>query len=124
MSWRTSRLFLAGLLFASFIPILSGATHVTTTSIPGGTVGQPYSVTLIASGGTAPYSWSISGGNLPGGLSLSSGGILSGSPTPSGTFTFTVKVVSAYKSGESDTQSLALVVVPALAISTSALPAG
>ncbi len=125
MTWTASRFFLVGVLFvSSFGRVLHGATHVTTTSIPGGTVGQPYSVSLIASGGSAPYSWSVSAGSLPGGLSLSSGGTLSGSPTSSGTFNFTVKVVSASKNGESDTQPLTLAVVPALVISTSTLPAG
>jgi hypothetical protein len=59
---------------------------VTTSSLPSGTIGTPYSVTLAASGGTAPYTWAeTSGGALPGGLSLS-GAVLSGTPTTAGTY--------------------------------------
>ncbi len=60
------------------------------TSIPNGTVGVAYSQTIIASGGTSPYSYSISAGSLPAGISLSSGGVLSGTPSAGGTFNFTI----------------------------------
>ena len=49
--------------------------------------------TLKASGGKAPYTWSISSGKLPDGLKLNaSSGKISGIPTKAGTFKFTVKV--------------------------------
>ena len=52
---------------------------VTTASLPGGTAGTAYSTTLQASGGTTPYSWSVSTGTLPAGLSLvASTGVISG----------------------------------------------
>ncbi|HEY3084666.1 MAG TPA: Ig domain-containing protein, partial [Candidatus Dormibacteraeota bacterium] len=58
-----------------------------------GEVGLSYSaVTLGATGGLPPYSWSLAGGSLPPGLSLSAGGVLSGNNTTSGSFSFTVKV--------------------------------
>ncbi|MCY1000016.1 putative Ig domain-containing protein [Myxococcus sp. MISCRS1] len=57
---------------------------VTTTTLPDATVGQPYSVTLTASGGRAPLRWSTSS-TLPAGLSLSTTGTLSGTPTTAGT---------------------------------------
>jgi len=43
---------------------------------------------LVASGGTAPYTWSVTG--LPAGLTASSGGLVSGTPTTSGTYSVTV----------------------------------
>ena len=52
--------------------------EVTTTSLPGGQVGVPYSATLAASGGVPPYTWAASG--LEQGLSLS-GDVISGTPT-------------------------------------------
>jgi hypothetical protein len=52
-------------------------------------------VTFVATGGTAPYSWSVSAGTLPPGLSLSAGGVVSGKNTTAGHFTFTVKVSDA-----------------------------
>lgn len=56
---------------------------ITTTSpLPAGVVGTAYSVQFAATGGTAPYTWSLaSGSSLPAGLTLSSTGLLSGTPT-------------------------------------------
>jgi len=69
---------------------------ITTTSLPGGTVGTAYSATLQASGGTPPYKWSVTPGSLPPGLSLGqSSGALSGTPTTAGTFSFTVQVADS-----------------------------
>jgi len=61
------------------------------SSIPGGTVNAPYSQTITASGGTAPYTYNVSSGTLPNGVTLSSSGVLSGTPTQAGPFTFTVQ---------------------------------
>jgi sugar lactone lactonase YvrE len=61
-----------------------------TTLAAAGTVGTAYSATLTASGGTMPYAFAITSGALPGGITLSTGGVLSGTPSASGTFTFTV----------------------------------
>ena len=60
------------------------------SSLAGAQVNVAYSATLTASGGTAPYSYNVTSGSLPAGLSLSSSGVLSGTPTASGSFTFTV----------------------------------
>jgi hypothetical protein len=59
-------------------------------ALPGAMVKMAYSVTLAASGGNASITWSVSAGSLPPGLTLSSGGKISGTPTKTGTFTFTV----------------------------------
>lgn len=59
-------------------------------TVPNATVTVPYSVTLSASGGTAPYSYAITAGGMPAGLSLSSGGTLSGTPSVAGTSTVTI----------------------------------
>ncbi len=87
------------------------APTITTSSLPGGTVGQSYSATLQASGGTTPYSWSIASGSLPSGLSLSSSGTISGTPTSPGTATFTVRVTG--NDGRSRTRSLGIDVLVA-----------
>ncbi|MBU5614597.1 protease pro-enzyme activation domain-containing protein [Geomonas azotofigens] len=62
------------------------------SSIANGTQGVAYSATLTASGGSAPYTWSLSSGSLAGGITLSSGGVLSGTPTSTGVFGFTVQL--------------------------------
>ena len=65
----------------------------TLSPLPGGLAGIPYSVPLTASGGAAPYGWSISAGSLPSGLALgATTGLISGTPQASGSFAFTVQV--------------------------------
>jgi sugar lactone lactonase YvrE len=64
-----------------------------TLTAPGtltGNVTNPFSAKLTASGGIGPYTWSRVSGALPAGLSLSSGGVITGTPTATGTSTFTV----------------------------------
>ena len=63
----------------------------TPSSLPDAQYGAPYSnQTLSVTGGTAPYTFSVSGGNLPPGMSLSADGILSGTPTAAGAYSFTI----------------------------------
>ena len=65
---------------------------IITASLPAITVGAPYYATLSASGGTPPYTWAVSSGVLPAGLALSPAGVISGTPTAQGNFSFTVVV--------------------------------
>ena len=69
--------------------------QVTTTALPNGTNGVAYSQQLSAAYGKLPYSWTNSSGVLPSGLTLATNGVISGTPTNSGTFNFTVKVADA-----------------------------
>ena len=71
----------------------SGPT-ITTTSLPNAVIGKAYSATMVATGGTTPYTWSISVGSLPGWASLNtSTGAITGTPTGTPTLTsFTAKV--------------------------------
>lgn len=70
--------------------------------------GSSVSITLSASGGTAPYAWSIIGGAVPSGITLSSSGVLSGSSTQSGSHTITVQVTDA--TGGSASQAYTLLI--------------
>ncbi|KHS34485.2 hemagglutinin [Xanthomonas phaseoli pv. phaseoli] len=63
---------------------------VSPASLPAATAGTAYSQTLTASGGTPGYSFVISAGTLPAGMTLNAAGVLSGTPTASGSFNFTV----------------------------------
>jgi len=65
-------------------------------SLDNGETGVAYGpYTFSASGGLAPYSFSISSGTLPTGLSLNSSGVLSGTPTLSGDYSFSVEVADS-----------------------------
>lgn len=66
---------------------------ITTSSIPGAIANVVYPATAFgAAGGTAPYQWSLTSGALPGSMTFSSGGVLSGTPSGSGSFPFAVSV--------------------------------
>src|SRR5262249_54651323 len=72
------------------VNICSALITISPASLPGGTIGESYSQTLTASGGTAPYTFAVTSGALPDGLSLASDGTLSGTPTTEGNLSFTV----------------------------------
>jgi len=63
--------------------------------LPTAKVGAAYSQTIVASGGTSPYTFAVTGGSLPSGLSLSSSGVLAGTPAATGVFSFTVAATDA-----------------------------
>ena len=75
----------------------SSSPSVATSSLPNATVSTAYSQTLTAAGGVPPYtSWQVASGSLPAGLTLNpSTGVISGTPTSSGTSTFTVTVTDS-----------------------------
>ena len=83
---------------------------ITTTTLGNGTVGQVYSSSVSATGGTPPYNWSVTAGALPGGLSLSTSGAISGTPTAAGAFDFTVSVTDA--GSQSGTKQLRITINP------------
>jgi hypothetical protein len=78
------------------LTVLPAPLVITTGALPGDQQGNAYVGTLSASGGAAPYTWSISSGALPAGLTLnpSSGAIL-GTPTASGSSRFNVMVTDS-----------------------------
>lgn len=87
--------------------------NITTTSLPAATQGSAYSQTLQASGGNGALVWSLASGTLPAGLNLSSSGVISGTPSGSGTSNFTVRVAdsdSITGSTDEDTQVLSILV--------------
>jgi hypothetical protein len=107
--------------FSANVPAAVMPLQITTASLPGGQVQAAYSTTLVASGGTSPYAWSISSGSLPAGLSLSSSGAISGTPSSAGSSTFNVQAKDSAASQQAASASLTLTVSPAPAPAISAV---
>ncbi len=74
-------------------PPQSNPLVITTTALPNGQVGVPYSQQLTSEGGTGTKTWIDLGDNLSGtGLSLSTGGLVAGTPSAAGMLNFTARV--------------------------------
>ena len=96
---------------------------ILTSALPAGTTASVYSVTLAASGGVTPYTWTLSSGSLPSGLTLDPAtGTISGTPAATGEFPVTVTVTDAQ--GAAASRSLVIRIFEPLRILTTALPEG
>ncbi|HEY1272999.1 MAG TPA: kelch repeat-containing protein [Terriglobales bacterium] len=112
------------------VTVSIGALSITTSSLPGGTVGRRYNphcsrrtpfcfplvygLQLQASAGVPPYTWSwaaAASSSLPPGMSLTSAGLLSGTPTLSGSYQVSVTVSDTQSPAAQATSTLTLVVV-------------
>lgn len=102
------------------------APTVTTTNLPSGQNGVPYNQTIAASGGVAPLTFVVTSGSLPAGLTLSSNGVISGTPSSSGSSAFTVQVRDAGSPALTVRQAYTITIAPAppLSITTAALQQG
>ncbi len=70
--------------------------NITYPQLVSGTVGQMYqAVQINVTGGSGPYSFAVPSGSLPSGLVMSPEGIISGTPTQSGVFTFSIEVTDS-----------------------------
>jgi hypothetical protein len=96
---------------------------ITTNSLANGTVGVTYpQTTMVASGGTPPYSWSPA--SLASSLTLSSGGVITGMPTTAGSFGLAITVTDSAKATASQNLTLTINPAPTPTITTSSLPNG
>ncbi len=100
---------------------------------PAGSVGVAYSQSLAgASGGTGPYTYSVTSGSLPAGLSLAADGTLSGTPTTVASASFSVRATDSSNSTPPATgpyssahQPLTLnIVAPTITVAPATLPSG
>ena len=122
----TAPLSTTGKGFTSFSDYAVGEPvlpSIITTSLADGEVDVAYLETLAASGGTPPYTWSITAGALPTVLTLNpTTGVISGTPTAAGTFNFTVQVADSW--GAIGTKNLSIKIWPQIAITTTSLAGG
>src|SRR5580693_6836335 len=103
-------------------PMTYGPMIVTPSPLVSGEIGIPYSQSLNASGGQAPYTWSITSGLLPAGLSLLPAGVIFGTPTALFSGVFTLGLVDA--NGSPTAKAFGMTVVSQLQITTSSIPTG
>lgn len=95
---------------------------ITTSSLPSGSIGIPYSVPLQATGGSNSYVWQVSGGQPPPGLTLSQAGLLAGTPTTGGAYSFTVRAADSQTPATFAERPFTLTIAGGLSITTAALP--
>ena len=84
--------------------------HITTASLPGGTVGVPYSQTITSAGGKGPIQWGLKTGPLPPGLTMNATGTISGSPTKAGTYKIEASVTDRVVDSAEANKELTIVV--------------
>jgi hypothetical protein len=72
------------------LPVLANS------KLPAGVVGKAYSWGVAARDGQPPFAWNVRAGSLPPGLVLDSLGLIHGTPTTAGTYTFTLQVSDSF----------------------------
>src|ERR1700731_2903520 len=97
---------------------------ISTSSLPSGQVGAAYSTTLGASGGTTPYTWTLTSGTLPTGLMLNAAtGAITGTPTaPASDLALTFQVKDSGSPAQTKTVDLSLTISAAGGITVSISP--
>ncbi len=115
----------------TFPPVAMSPLKILTESLPDGVIGQSYSTTLTATGGSGAYTWSLDyySNPLPPGLILSSNGIISGTPEEEETsyphfYTFMAQVTDTSNPPQTVTRELTIQVAKPLEITTESLPDG
>ena len=119
---RTGTISVAG---KTFTVMQSGCTiTIDPATISAGTMGAPYNQPLMQIGGAGAATFSVVGGELPNGVSLSPGGILSGTPTMSGSFNFTVRATDINNCFGERSYTLTINPCPPIAITPETLADG
>jgi len=96
-----------------YLKWIESDVRITTAQVSNGIFGAAYSQTLTATNNLPPTTWSITSGSLPTGLTLNtSTGIISGTPSDYGTFTFTVRAANSM--GGNDTKQFTMVIAGVL----------
>lgn len=103
--------------------VINAVPAVTTATLPNGNVGAAYNQTLARSGGTAPFTWTLTAGTLPTNLTLNAGtGAITGTPSTAGTSNFTVQIADT--AGAIATRALSITITNAPQITSTAIITG
>ena len=104
------------------ITIAPPALSITSSrQLPDGSLNVPYTTTLTAVGGSAPYTWSAAG--LPAGLSMNATGVITGTPTAAGNFGVAITLIDNALTSVSDRFTLNIKLPATPGVSVSGLPA-
>ena len=79
----------------AFTLTINAPTVSSASTLTAGQRGFAYSQTLVGSGGTGPYTFALQSGALPAGITLTSAGVVSGTPTVTGSFPIVVRVTDS-----------------------------
>ena len=124
LSSGTTQIHASGVNIADVVMNLTvnGPVSVATASLPNGAAGSSYSTTLSAVGGTSPYTWTSTA--LPAGLSLNgSTGVISGTPSATGTTSITFTAHDASNPQQVASANMSLTITGGLPGGTIILPA-
>lgn len=104
------------------LTITSATLTLAPSTLPSGQIRVAYSVTLQASGGAPPYTFSLTQGSVPTGISLTSSGLIGGTPQQAGSFSF--RIVAQDSKGASGYKDYSLQIAgDTITLGPSALPA-
>jgi 6-phosphogluconolactonase (cycloisomerase 2 family) len=95
---------------------------ITTTALPGGTVGTPYNAGIVSTGGVVPVVFTVTNGALPNGLSLLPSGALTGTPISAATFNFTIAATDSSTPPQTASQAYTVTIAPLVISSLAVQP--
>ncbi len=103
------------------VTLVIAAAPAVTFAPAAGEVGVAYSQQPTVTGGTAPFTWSITAGSLPAGITLNPAtGLVSGTPSVSGTFSVTIGATDAFSATATKTAGIVIAAQPTFTFATPA----
>jgi Putative Ig domain len=113
---QTIRLVAIVICFCGLIAAQAPPLAIVDELLPQLDAGVEFHILLHASGGAAPYVWSVASGDIPEGVTLTPEGLLAGRPTKPGAFTFTVRVEDSGRPAHTINKEFKAVVAASLLI--------
>jgi hypothetical protein len=104
----------------SYSVVVNPAVSITATTLPNGTANVVYNQTIPGAGGTGSLTFYTISGALPTGLTLSSNGVISGTPTVTGNYAFSVAASDTV--GANAGQNYTVIVYPAATMMVVSAP--